>query len=247
VPPAPPPAPAPPAKALYAVKTSYEWVNLWRYVICQPALKHTGLAVVTFSGKRGKDIYPGLQRIMLITGHGKTATVEALKHLRWLGFLYRVSSGQGSESGEADKYMLSTPKTLDHLPMVIRKPLADPAFGDLSVGARKTAVVLNVHRRLGGHGPLTEPGVVSLANHRWWSERTTTVHLTNASDHSASKQAASRASARGHEELDDYEIIDQEVGGLDPVESSTAEGMLADDKNRRYIINTILNRRDKAA
>lgn len=234
----------PPANRLAYVKYSYEWLNLWKYVICQPALKNTGLAVCTFSDKKGMDIYPGLRRLMLITGHGKTATVEALKQLRWLGFLWRVSCGQGSESQEADKYILCKPVTLDHLPMVIKKPLRDPRFDELSMAAKKTAVVLNVHGRLQGGGPLTEPGVVSLANHRWWSERTTTTHGNYASDLSA-QLAAERTSSPGtkvfdpSDPLQQFDYVAQQVGGdLSPAQASAIEEMLRGDKPLPLIINT---------
>lgn len=243
-----PPAPMPPVEALYAVTRSYEWLNLWRYVVCQPALKHTGLAVASFSDKRGMDIYPGLRRTMLVTGLGKTATIEALKHLRWLGFLWRVSSGKGRDSREADKYMLCRPKTLDHLPMVIKKPLRDPTFEEMSLAARKTAVVLNVHERLKGGGPLTEPGVVHLANHPWWSERTTPTHVNHPYDLSA-QLAAERASSPGRVfDLSDFDgcfnyVVDQVRAAtndeLNPAQVAAIEGMLRKEDPLPLIINTV--------
>jgi hypothetical protein len=250
-----PPAEMPPTKQLCYVKHSYEWINLWKYVVCQPALKNTGLAVATFSDKKGMDIFPGMRRTMLITGHGKTATIEALKLLRWLGFLYRVSCGKGADSHEADVYMLCKPLTLDHVPMVVKKPLRDPTFDELPIAARKTAVVLNVHERLKGGGPLTEPGVVSLANHRWWSQRTTTTHLTNAYDHSAKQHAAPKTPTRQYDLADpedrfDY-VVDEVVRDLgyelNPAQVAAITEMLRDEKPLPLIINNAKSLRTEEA
>ena len=242
-----PPADMPPADSLRHVKHSYEWINLWKYVICQPSVKNTGMAVATFSDKKGMDIYPGIRRTMLITGHGKTATIEALRLLRWLGLLWRVSQGKGADSREADKYLLCKPITVEHLPMVIKKPLRDPTFDELPLAAKKTAVVLNVHERLKGGGPLSEPGVVSLANHRWWSQRTTTTHGTNAYDLSAKQHAAPISPNRPYDLTDsadrfDY-VADAFDGILRPDEAATVEGMLSEGHHPKEIINTIRKQR----
>ncbi|MEV0994673.1 hypothetical protein [Nonomuraea sp. NPDC050202] len=160
--------PEPPASALYAVRYSYDWLRTWRYVVVQPSVKNVGLAAATFSNKRGLQVFPGVKRLMAITGHSKPSVIDALATMRYLGFLWRRSCGQGSESGQADEYQLSLPRTKDHLPMIDAKTGKEPALHTLPPIAQQTATRLGVAGRLSKRvgGQMTQPG---------WSTETTTL------------------------------------------------------------------------
>lgn len=122
----------PPPSALYAVQNSYEWFRLWRYVVVQPSVKNVGFAVATFSNRRGHQVFPGIKRLMVVTGLSKPSVIDALATMRWLGFLYRVQSAQGSGNGRADEYQLCKPRSLEHVPM------ADPKTGNRGANTTST-------------------------------------------------------------------------------------------------------------
>lgn len=238
----------PPTASIYKVKRSYEWINTWRYVIVQPSVKSVGLAAATFASADGTSVRPGVRRLMTITGYSNRAVCDALTTLRWLGFLWRAKQGTRTpEGGQADDHWLCIPRDLSHIPIADFQTGLEPRFVDLTPQAQRVAAILGVDKRLrkipselsAGSSEVTSPGDVTSVHN--------TNTVTNSIDHSVRQQTASRASARGVESLDDYDLIDEAVGGLDPVESSTADGMLSDGKNVRYIINTILKRREEAA
>lgn len=238
----------PPASTLRVVKNSYEWQRTWRYVIVQPSVKNVGFAVATFANKDGTRIFPGVRRLMTISGYSNKAVVDALAALRWLGFIYRVSCGvRNPTGGVADTYQLCLPRDMSRVPMADAKAGTDPVFEDLPCEAQRAAVILGVAARL----RKTSSELSSERSELSSLDPVTSVHNTKASTkskhHSASSDAASRASSRGDDPSEAYDFIDDAVGGLDPVESSTAEGMLGNGKDPRYIINTILKRRDAAA
>lgn len=242
-----PPKEHPPAKYLHMVKYNYHWNNAWRYVIVQPSVKNTGFAIGTFSNKDGTSMYPGVRRLAAVTGHSKRAVIEALAWMRWLGFIWRVSTSPGSKTNEADQYTLCLPRDMTHVPQVTAKPLQEPTFGELPAIAQHSAMLLGVARRLGAGGDLMSPGVVTSGHHRWWSQVTPPTHLTNSYDHAAENQAGARASSRAAEDsFEAYDFIDEAVGGLDPVESSTVDGMLADGRHPNAIINRIRAMREAA-
>jgi len=250
----------PPASALRAVKRHYEWEDVWKYVVVRPPVKTVGLSLKTFGNKKGLEIHPGIRRLMAITGHTKPTVIEAIAEMRWLGFLWRISRARGSNSGLADDYQLSLPKSLEHLAMVDARTADEPSFYDLPLIAQQTAIRLKVDKRLKKvSGCLSQPGgqsgqplVVASANLEWWSQLTPPTHTTHTSTHSMnhhsdSSESGPRASSRAaRESLDDYDFIDEAVGGLDPVESSTADGMLANGMDPRAIINTIRKMREAA-
>lgn len=243
-----PPKEHPPAEYLQVVKYNYHWNNVWRYVIVQPSVKNTGLTMATWSNKDGTSIYPGIRRLAIASGHSKRAVIEALAWMRWLGFVWRVSTSPGSESHEADSYVLCLPRDMTHVPRATPKPLKEPVFAEMPPIARHSAMLLGVAKRLGAApGDLMSPGVVTSGHHRWWSQVTPPTHLTNSNDHAAENQAGSRASSRAAEDsFAAYDLIDEAVGGLDPVESSTVDGMLADGRHPNAIINRIRTMREAA-
>lgn len=256
----------PPASSLLAVKYSYDWLRVWRYVVTQPALKGIGLTAATYSNKRGLQIFPGVARLMAATGYSKPTVIEAMATMRWMGFLWRVSCAQGSNSGKADSYQLCTPKSMEHVPMVDAKSAKDPAYESLPVIAQRAAVHLGVAARLQkASGQLSQPGgqlrqplVVKSDDLEWWSQLTPPIHLTYSSTkssdhHSDSHESGSRASSRARDydltdDDDRYEyVMDAFADGLDPYEASTVEGMLSKDEHPAKVINKIRSMRSEAA
>ncbi|NJP24503.1 hypothetical protein FLW53_09815 [Microbispora sp. SCL1-1] len=255
----------PPAKALYAVRTSFEWLNTWRYVLVQPSVKHVGFAAATFSNRRGHRVFPGVKRLMVITGNSKPSVINALATLRWLGFLFRVESSYGSEGRKADKYQLSVPRSLAHLPMADSKSGEPPSIDDLGEVARHVAVRLGVVNRLRlpvGQmtqpvGQLIEPTEVKSFDQWWLSHLTPTTQRTNTgfnhTDHQHSDRHDRRDSGESRRKYDftneddcfDY-VYDAFGDDLDPFEASMADGMLAQDYHPKAIVNTIRRRREDA-
>lgn len=255
----------PPAEALRAVKYSYDWLRTWRYAIVQPSVKHVGFAAATFSNRRGRQVFPGVKRLMTITGLSKPAVIKSLRLMRQLGFLYRLSCAQGSNSGKADEYQLCVPWTLRHVPMADAKTGQEPVFSELPSIAQRTARLLGVAARLGeASGELSEPGselteplVVVSGNRPWWRELTPPTHHTNtstkSSDHHADRhdRADAGASARKYDfevEDDCYEYVTDAFGDdLDPYEASRLDGMLASGSHPEAIVNAIRAGRGQAA
>ena len=255
----------PPASALYAIRYSYDWLRTWRYVVVQPSVKHVGLAAATFSNKRGKQVFPGIKRLMAITGHSKPSVIDALATMRYLGFLWRKSCGQGSESGQADEYQLCLPRTQDHLPMIDAKSGKEPTLHSLPPIAQQTAIRLGVAARLAKRGgQMTQPGwsnevttLVGSVNHWWLSQLTPPTHLTygstNTDHHHSDRHDRPDAGASGrkydfNDEDDCYDYVCDHIGYIDPMESSTVDGMLSGGVHPKAIVNTILAvRRNPAA
>lgn len=237
----------PPAEALRKVTKSYEWINTWRYVIVQPSVKAVGLAAATYANKDGTSVRPGVQRLMSVTGYSNRAVVDALTTLRWLGFLWRYKAAvRTPEGGVADEYWLVLPRDLSHVPIADSKTAAEPAFCDLTSKAQMVAEVLGVAKRL----RKVPSELASVPSEVTSLDQVTSVHntnpFTNSNNHPAKQQAA-RASSRDMEDgFEVIEFIDENVGGLDPVEASTADGMLANGMDPRAIINTIRKMREAA-
>lgn len=246
----------PPASALRAVRYSYEWFRTWRYVIVQPSVKNVGFAVATFSNRHGLQVFPGVKRLMAITGHSKPSVIDALAAMRWLGFIYRIASAQGSNSGKADEYQLCTPRTWEHVPMADAKTGREPEFDGLPLVAQHAAVRLKVAGRLQGSGQLRQPGgqlrqpgvVVSL-NHWWLPELTPPTHRTNTSTksdtHHPDRHDRPDAAASGREydfdnEDDAYDYVIDTIGDdLDPYEGAMVDGMLSRGAHPHSIVNAI--------
>ncbi|MFE3452364.1 hypothetical protein ACFXJ8_25920 [Nonomuraea sp. NPDC059194] len=249
---------------MFAVRYSYDWLRTFRYVVVQPSVKNVGLSAATFSNKRGRQVFPGVKRLMAITGHSKPTVIDALATMRYLGFLFRLSSGQGSESGHADEYQLCLPRTLAHLPMVDAKSGKEPALHTLPPIAQQTAIRLGVSARLskrGGQvsqpgGQMTQPPLVASVNHWWLSEMTTPTHDTHVSTktghHHSDRHDRPDAAASGRkydfDDLDDcYDYVCDHIGDLDPWESSMVDGMLSGGVHPKAIVNTVQARRGDAA
>ncbi|MFD1547058.1 hypothetical protein [Nonomuraea guangzhouensis] len=254
----------PPASALFAIRYSYDWLRTWRYVVVQPSVKHVGLAAATFSNKRGLQVFPGVKRLMAITGHSKPSVIDALATMRYLGFLWRRSCGQGSESGHADEYQLCLPRSQEHLPMVDAKSGKEPTLHSLPPIAQQTAVRLGVAARLAKRGgQMSQPGwsneittLVGSVNHWWLSQLTPPTHLTygstNTDHHHSDRHDRPDAGASGrkydfNDEDDCYDYVCDHVGDIDPMESSTVDGMLSGGVHPKAIVNTILARRETDA
>lgn len=260
-----PPEEDPPAAALRAVRYSYDWLRAWRYVIVQPSVKNVGFAAATFSNRRGRQVFPGVKRLMTITGLSKPSVIDALRVMRELGFLYRISSAQGSNSGLADEYQLCVPWTLMHVPMADAKTGQEPAFDQLPLIAQRTALKLGVAARLrkvSGQvsqpgGQVTQPLVVASDDQPWWCELTPPTHHTYASTKSSQHhsdrhdRADAGASARKYDfsiEDDCYDyVVDMFNDDLDPYEASMLDGMLASGSNPKAIVNAITHMRNEAA
>lgn len=237
----------PPAETLRKVTKSYEWINTWRYVIVQPSVKAVGLAAATYANKDGTSVRPGVQRLMAVTGYSNRAVVDALTALRWLGFLWRYKPGvRTPEGGRADEYWLVLPRDLSHVPMADPETAAEPAFRSLAPEAQVAAEILGVAKRLRA----VPSELRSVSGEVTSLDQVTSVHNTNSftnSDNHPAKQQAARASSRDMEDsFEIIEFIDENVGGLDPVEASTADGMLANGMDPKAIINTIKKMRDAA-
>lgn len=254
----------PPASALYAVRYSYDWLRTWRYVVVQPSVKHVGLAAATFSNKRGLQVFPGVKRLMAITGHSKPSVIDALATMRYLGFLWRRSCGQGSESGIADVYQLCLPRTTEHLPMIDTKTGKEPPLHTLPPLAQQTAVRLGVAARLAKRGgQMRQPGwstdtttLVRSVDHWWLSELTPPTHhtytATYSGHHHSDRHDRPDAGASGRKydfgnEDDRYDYVCDQVADLDPFESSMMDGMLADGAHPKAVVNALLARRRDAA
>ena len=258
------PQPEPPASALFGVKYSYDWIRKWRYVIVQPSVKNVGLSIASFANKRGLQVFPGIKRLSAMTGHSRSTVIDALGTMRYLGFLWRRSSGQGSASGHADEYQLCLPRTLDHVPMLDAKTGKMPAFRALPPIAQHSAVMLGVAGRIakgggqmsGPGGQLSEPPLVVSADH-WWSSHTTSpTHDTYAStysgNHHSDRHDRPDAAASGRKydfdnEDDCYDYVCDHVEDLDPFESSMMDGMLSSGKHPKAIVNALLAGRESAA
>lgn len=257
----------PPAKALKAVRYSYHWENAWKYVIVRPPVKSVGLALDTFSNRRGLQVHPGIRRIMAITGHAKPTVIEAIAEMRWLGFLWRASCSQGTNSGMADAYQLCLPRDMTHVPMIDAKTANEPSYESLPLLAQRVAVALEVDKRLkkvsGCPGqPGGSPGqplVVVPDNLEWWSQLTPPTHLPKHSTqsthhHSDSAESAPRTSSRGRDydltnDDDRYDyVMDSLDDDLDPYEASAVDGMLMkENMHPRRIVNWVLRQRREAA
>lgn len=246
-------------ETLRKVEYSYEWINTWRYVIVQPSVKCVGMAAASFANADGTRVRPGVRRLMTITGYSNRAVCDALTTLRWLGFLWRSKVGTRTpEGGQADEHWLCIPKDMSHIPIADFDSGLEPAFDDLAPEAQEVAVILEVDKRLRKVSSelSSKPSELSSRpSEPTPPDRVKPVHntnpptnpvVTNSYDHSAFQQAGARASSRADEDPDGYDIVDEAVGGLDPVESSTTEGMLADGYHPNAVANRILQRRDAA-
>jgi DNA-binding transcriptional MocR family regulator len=245
------PKTTPNLRTLRVVDNSYEWLRTWRYVIVRPPVKNVGFAIATFANKQGEQVFPGVRRLMSITGHSKSTVIEALATMRWMGFLFRKVSNQGSSSGLSDEYQLCLPIDLSHIPM-IGKNGREPAFESLPPEAQQTARILDVAARLERSGSDTEPGVDREPNHPWFAEQTPPTHNTNTYDLSAPHVAGQRASSQAAEEppedlLELQGRIADAVGGLTLAEESEVRGMLVKHLNPIAIIRTIRKGRGSAA
>lgn len=238
----------PPASDLRKVKNSYEWINTWRYVIVQPSVKLVGFAAASFANKDGTSVRPGVRRLMGITGYSNRAVVDALTTLRWLGFLWRSKAGTRTpEGGDADEHWLCLPRDMSHIPIADFKTGVPPAFEELSPQARSVAEILGVVKRFPEQPSELSSGPSELTS----LVEVTSVHhtnpFTNSNDHAAEQQAGARASSRAADDsFGAYIFIDESVGGLDPVEASTVNGMLADGRHPNAIINKIRSEREAA-
>jgi hypothetical protein len=238
----------PPASALYAIKHSYRWLRTWRDVIVQPSVKHVGFAAATFSNARGRRVFPGVKLLMATTGYSKPCVIEALATLRYLGFIWRVESNRGATSHKADRYQLCQPRTLEHLPMLRDGQV--PSFESLHPIAQQIAIRVGVAKRLGWSTEITRVG--NSVNHWWLSQLTTTTHNNHTSQdsdrHDRHDADASRREYDFNDEDDCYDYVCDQIGYLDPMESSTMDGMLARGAHPRSIVNAILaGRRNPAA
>lgn len=245
----------PPIASLRMVKDPYEWKRIFRYVIVQPSVKAVGLACESFAnGKDGTRVFPGVQRLMAITGYSNKPVVDALKTMRWLGFLHRYGTAvRTPNGGSADRYQLCIPQDLSHIPMVDAPTGMDPTWDDLTEEAQRTARILGVMERL------TKPrsDVLSYeANVLSTSDRVDSVpnnnSSTNSDNHSAPHVAGQRASSQAEAPLPDdllglEERIADALGGLTPAEESEVRGMLVKDCNPIAIIRAIRKWRGSAA
>jgi hypothetical protein len=253
------PAEDPPSSALYAIRSNYDWLRTWRYVIVRPAVKNVGFAAATFSNRRGHRVFPGIKRLMAITGYARPTVVDGLAVMRWLGFLYRVTATAGLGSSDSDVYQLCVPRTLAHVPMVDVKSGKPPRFGDLPPIAQTSARVLGVVERLGkGESTDLTPQSTELTggvnSATWWelTELTPTTHTTNTtnktSDHSARHERPDSGESGRKYDFDndddcyDY-VLDHLDGYLDPAEASTVDGMLSNGRNPKAIVNSIASAR----
>lgn len=237
----------PPVSALFAIKHSYTWQRMLRNVVMQPSAKMVGFSAATFSNVRGHRVYPGVKLLMAITGYSKPCVVEALATLRYLGFIWRVESNRGAKSHLADRYQLCTPRTMEHLPML--DDGEEPAFELLNPIAQQIAIRIGVAKRLGWSTETTR--VVNSVNHWWLSQLTTTTHPNNSSHHSDRHDRHDAGASRQYDFNNEdhcYEYVYDHVPDLDPMESSTADGMLARGAHPKSIVNAIMaGRRNSAA
>jgi hypothetical protein len=246
--------PDPPADALFAVRSSYHWLNTWRYVIVPPSVKHVGFAAASFSNRRGLRVFPGVSRLQAITLYSRPTVIEALAVMRWLGFIFRTSCAQGTNNGRADAYQLCLPRSMTHVPMVAEGRL--PALADLGPQAQRIAVILGVSSKLTQPpSKVTQPLVVKSVDYKWFTQLTPTTDRNHAHNHarhqhSESHDPASPASGRGGDadERDDYDVICETLGDdLDPIEASKVDGMLSAGAHPKAVINSILAGRREAA
>jgi hypothetical protein len=238
----------PDLRTLRVIDNSYEWLRTWRYVIVRPPVKNVGFAIATFANRDGKQVFPGIRRLMAITGHSKSTVIEALATMRWMGFLFRRASAQGSNSGLSDEYQLCLPIDLSHIPMV-GKNGREPAFEALTLAAQQTARILDVAARLTKSGTHTEPLVDREPNQGWSAQQTPPTHDTNTYDLSAPHVAGQRASSQAERydfddpnDCHDY-ILDAFGNDLDVYEMSAADGMLSKGYHPVEIVNMISRRR----
>ncbi|HEY9371024.1 hypothetical protein [Streptomyces sp.] len=210
-------------------------------------MKLVGFSAATFSNRRGHNVYPGVKLLMAITGYSKPCVVEALATMRHLGFIWRVESNRGADSHLADKYQLCTPRTLNHVPMLDAGK--EPAFDSLNPVAQQIAIRIGVAKRLGWSTEATR--VVNSVDLWWLSQLTTTTHSNNSSHHSDRHDRHDAGASRQYDFNDDEDCFDyvyDHVPDLDPMESSTVDGMLSRGAHPKSIVNAILaGRRNPAA
>jgi hypothetical protein len=237
------------------IKDPYEWKRVFRYVIVQPSVKNVGLACESFAdGKDGTRVFPGVRRLMAVTGYTNKPVVDALKTMRWLGFIHRYKAAVRTPAGgDADRYQICLPHDLSHIPMVDAKTGADPMWHDLTPEAQRVAKALGVVDRLTRERPdvlSSELDVLST------SDQVYSVPNTNPSinsiDHSASHGAGQRASSPADEPLPDdllglQERIAASLGDLTAAEESRVRGMLCDGCHPILIVRAIRRGRGSAA
>ncbi|MET8985781.1 hypothetical protein ABZW49_10070 [Nonomuraea wenchangensis] len=236
----------PPPSALFAIKYSYVWLRTWREVIAQPSVKLVGFAAATFSNRSGHRVFPGLKLLMATTGYSKPTVIDALATMRYLGFVYRVESNRGATSHLADRYQLCTPRTLDHVPMLVDKE--EPDFASLNPVAQRVAIRICVAKRLGWSTETTR--VVNSVDLWWLSQLTTTTHTNHTSHHSDRHDRHDARASRQYDfsdEDDCFDYVYDHVPYLDPMEASTVEGMIAREAHPKAIVNSILAARRNSA
>lgn len=91
----------------------YEWERVVRRVRLGAPTKNVALTAATYANRDGSGIYPGVARLTAVTELSERSVREALKKLRGIGLLVRIS--EGSRNGRrafADEYALAIPADL---------------------------------------------------------------------------------------------------------------------------------------
>lgn len=90
----------------------FEWERVVRRVRMTSATKLVALTAATYGGTGGQRIWPGVERLVAVTGLGRRTVMRALAELRDLGLVERVMVASRT-GGKADEYRLTIPGDLE--------------------------------------------------------------------------------------------------------------------------------------
>lgn len=98
----------------------YEWWRVVRRCRIGPTAKAVAIVLSTYSNLDGSNIYPGRLRLAAVLEKSPSTVDRALRQLRDLGLIERVSEGRsGGRRAVADRYRLTIPSDLlDVVPML---------------------------------------------------------------------------------------------------------------------------------
>lgn len=107
---------------LHAPKNRYEWWSIVRRCRLGSSAKAVAITLSTYADPDGTRIFPGRQRLAAVMEKSPSTVDRALKQLRVIGLIERVSEGRSAgRRALADAYRLTIPE--DILEVV---PMLDP-------------------------------------------------------------------------------------------------------------------------
>ncbi|GAA3957234.1 hypothetical protein GCM10023085_44700 [Actinomadura viridis] len=252
----------------------FEWERKVAECRLGAATKSVAAWLSHHANSNGTNAHPGLRRLVHETELSERTVRRCLEQLREIGLIVRTLKGStAAKRNFADAYDLAIPADLEarvrleskpdsrrtgrgrggmanHVrwhdqrgkfePSCIHCAEAQEQFGPPRGAPRDGATPLRPPAKRTPTTGQTDPDHRSVEQYHQASTTKPSQH------HAARPSAGARASSRAASSFAAYDFINESVGGLDPVEASTTDAMLADGAEPKAVINRIRKMREAA-